>query len=110
LRPGGLYVVEDLSCCYWPQWRGSANTSDQYGAVAMINGLVDDLNHQEQLRTGSHEPSMTESMVTAVHLHHSLAVIEEGVNTELGLPDWVRGTDLFTHVRQQVTAYLRLVT
>ena len=102
MRPGGLYVVEDLSCCYW-QWGGSASTSDEYG-------VVDDLNHQEQLRTGSHEPSMTESMVTAVHLHHSLAVIEEGVNTELGLPDWVRGTDLFTHVRQQVTAYLRLVT
>jgi demethylmacrocin O-methyltransferase len=93
LRPGGLYVVEDLSCCYWPQWGGSANTSDQYGAIAMIKSLVDDLNHQDQIRTGSHEPSMTELMVTAVHLHRGLAVVEKGVNTEQGLPDWVRGTD-----------------
>jgi len=32
-------------------------------------------------------------MVTGVHLHHSLAVIEKGLNTEQGLPEWLRGTD-----------------
>jgi len=77
----------------WPQWGGTANPSDQYGAIEMIKSLLDGLNHQEQIRDGNQAPSMTELMVTGVHLHHSLAVIEKGLNTEQGLPEWLRGTD-----------------
>jgi len=59
----------------------------------MIKSLLDGLNHQQQIRDGNQAPSMTELMVTGVHLHHSLAVIEKGLNTEQGLPEWLRGTD-----------------
>jgi hypothetical protein len=55
-------------------------------AMAMVKGLLDGLNHQEQMRDGNQEPSTAELTVTGVHFHHNLAVIEKGVNTEEGSP------------------------
>jgi hypothetical protein len=54
--------------------------------MAMVKGLLDGLNHQEQMRDGNQEPSTAELTVTGVHFHHNLAVIEKGVNTEEGSP------------------------
>lgn len=54
--------------------------------MAMIQSLLDGLNHQERMRDGNQEPSMTELTVTGFHPRHNLAVIEKGVNTEEGTP------------------------
>lgn len=93
VRPGGVYVVEDLLTAYWPRWGGDADPSAQYRSMAMIKSLLDGLHHQEQIRNGNDEPSMTELMVTGVHVHHNLAVIEKGLNTEHGAPAWWRMGD-----------------
>lgn len=46
VRPGGLYVVEDLQTAYWPSWGGhpeaTASTS-----MGMLKSFVDGLNHVE---------------------------------------------------------------
>jgi SAM-dependent methyltransferase len=42
LRPGGLYVVEDLHCAYMPKWSGGI---DAPNAVAFFKMLVDGLHH-----------------------------------------------------------------
>ncbi|MEB3049487.1 class I SAM-dependent methyltransferase [Mycolicibacter sp. MYC123] len=86
VRPGGLYVIEDLQTSYWPGWGGNADPSAQGTSMAMIKSLLDGLNHQEQMRESDHEPSTTELTVTGVHVHHNLAVIEKGLNTEQGAP------------------------
>jgi hypothetical protein len=89
VRSGGMYVVEDLQTSYWPRWGGDADPSAQNTSMAMLKRLLDGLNHQEQIRSWDHEPSMIELMVTGVHMHHNLAFIEKGLNTEQGAPRWI---------------------
>jgi len=93
VRAGGLYVIEDLASAYWPSWGGDADPTAQYRTMEMIKNLLDDLHHSEQIRDANDEPSMTESTVTGVHVHHNLAVIEKGLNTEQGAPEWLRTID-----------------
>jgi MycE methyltransferase N-terminal len=93
VRPGGLYVIEDLASAYWPGWGGDADPTAQYRSMEMIKNLLDDLHHSEQIRDGDDKRSMTELTVTGVHVHHNLAVIEKGLNTEQGAPEWLRTID-----------------
>lgn len=92
VRPGGLYVIEDLQASYWPGWGGNADPSAQGTSMAMVKSLLDGLNHQEQMRGSDHKPSTTELTVTGVHVHHNLAFIEKGLNTEQGAPESVPRT------------------
>ncbi len=59
----------------------------------MIKDLMDGLHHQEQIRNGNDQPSMTELTVTGVHAHHNLVLIEKGLNTEQGSPEWLKKLD-----------------
>ena len=59
--------------------------------MGMIKTLLDGLNHQEQIRDNDRQPSITELTVTGVHIHHNLALIEKGLNTEQGAPIGWRG-------------------
>jgi hypothetical protein len=93
VKPGGLYVIEDLASSYWPGWGGDADPSAQYRSMEMIKNLLDGLHHSEQIRNTDDEPSATESTVTGVHVHHNLAIIEKGLNTEQGAPEWLRTID-----------------
>ncbi len=94
VRPGGLYVVEDLAMAYWPRWGADPDPSAQYRSIRMIQDLIDGLHHQEQIRNGNdHQPSMTELTVTGVHAYHNLVLIEKGLNTEQGSPEWVKKLD-----------------
>ncbi|MCV6968698.1 hypothetical protein AWB93_12430 [Mycobacterium bohemicum] len=43
--------------------------------MAMVKSLLDGLNHQQHMRDGNREPSMTELTVTGAHIQHDLAVI-----------------------------------
>jgi demethylmacrocin O-methyltransferase len=86
VRPGGMYVVEDLQTSYWPRFGGNADPSAGGTSMAFIKNLVDGLNHQEQIRDPNRQPSETELTVTGVHVHHNIAFIEKGLNTEQG-PD-----------------------
>jgi hypothetical protein len=92
-RPGGIYVVEDLATAYWPSWGGDPDPSAQYRSIELIKNLVDGLHHQEQIRNGNGQPSMTESTITGMHLYHNLALIEKGLNTEQGAPEWLKAFD-----------------
>lgn len=89
VRPGGLYVIEDLQSSYWPGWGGSTDATAPHTSMGFVKTLVDGLNHQEQIRPGDEAPSAFERTVTGVHLHHNIAVLERGVNSEQGAPSWV---------------------
>ncbi|ORA76732.1 hypothetical protein BST28_20635 [Mycolicibacter kumamotonensis] len=86
VRPGGLYVIEDLQTSYWPGWGGNTDPSAQGTSMAMVKNLLDGLNHQEQMREADRKPSATELTVTGIHAHHNLVFIEKGLNTEPGAP------------------------
>ncbi|MBB5803214.1 demethylmacrocin O-methyltransferase [Saccharothrix ecbatanensis] len=86
LRPGGLYVVEDLQTSYWPGWGGDRHDLDNPGtSVGMLKSLVDGLNHREFGR----DPSYSDAHTTALHFYHNMAFIEKGVNSERPAPSWV---------------------
>ena len=93
VKPGGIYVIEDLASAYWPGWGGDADPSAQYRTMDMIKDLLDDLHQSEQIRAGDDKRSTTELTVTGVHVHHNLAIIDKGLNTEQGAPEWLRGID-----------------
>ncbi len=92
VRPGGIYVVEDLCTSYWPGWGGNADPAAPGTSMAMVKSLLDGLNHQEQMREDDYRPSTTELTVTGVHVHHNLALIEKGLNTEQAAPAWIERT------------------
>ena len=93
VRPGGIYVIEDLGTSYWPSWGGNPDPSAQYKAIAMLKDLLDGLHHREQIRGSDDQPTMTELSITGVHVYHNLALIEKGHNTEQGAPEWLKGFD-----------------
>lgn len=93
VRPGGIYVVEDLATAYWPTWGGDPDPAAQYKSITMLKDLLDGLHHQERIRDGGAQPTTTESTITGLHLYHNLALIEKGLNTEQGAPEWLKAFD-----------------
>ncbi|MEU7146032.1 class I SAM-dependent methyltransferase [Nocardia sp. NPDC046473] len=90
MRPGAMYVIEDLQASYWPGYNGnSVELNDPGTAVGFLKTLIDGLHHQDQLRASPHEPADLERGVTAIHLYHNIAFIEKGVNTEQTAPAWL---------------------
>ena len=92
VRPGGMYVVEDLQTSYWPGWRGAADPRAEGTSMAMVKDLLDGINHQEQMRSGDHRPTPTELAVTGVHAHHNIVFVDKGSNSEQGAPAWIPRT------------------
>jgi hypothetical protein len=94
LRPGGLYVIEAIGVSYWPGWGGSsADLNSPATTAGFVKTLLDGLNHQHITRAGEYEPTLTDRTVSAVHMHHNIAFMEKGLNTERGAPEWVRNAD-----------------
>lgn len=93
VQPGGIYVIEDLLTSYWPHWGGDPDPSAQYRTMVMLKDLLDGLHHQEKIQTADYAPSTTELTVTGVHVHHNMALIEKGLNTEQGGPAGLRSID-----------------
>lgn len=89
LRPGGLYVVEDLQTSYWPRFGGSStDLTDPATSTGFLKTLVDGLNHEEISPSSGRLPAITDTQVAGVHFHHNLAVVEKGSNEEGSLPAW----------------------
>jgi hypothetical protein len=42
LRPGGVYVLEDLGTCYWPKYGGGLRNPATM--IEMLKSFVDDIN------------------------------------------------------------------
>ncbi|WP_322778113.1 hypothetical protein [Frankia sp. Cas4] len=94
LRPGGLYSIEAVGVSYWPGWGGSSTDLNSPTTMAgFVKSLLDGLNHQHIDRAGEYEPTLTDRTVSGVCMHHNMAFIEKGVNTERGAPAWVRNAD-----------------
>ncbi|MEU9826070.1 class I SAM-dependent methyltransferase [Micromonospora chersina] len=84
LPADGLYVVEDLQACYWPEiFEGSdTDLNDPNYTVGFLKTLLDGLHHEEFLRPDARVPLATDAHITGVHVYRNLAVIEKGPNVE----------------------------
>ncbi len=93
LRPGGIYVIEDLQTSYWPGWEGDSDElNNPATAMGFVKTLVDGLNHAERVHAEPYEPSATDRTITGIHLYHNIAFIEKGRNTEQAAPSWISRT------------------
>lgn len=82
LKEGGVYVVEDLQCSYWPWYGGSSNEiSNSNTAINYFRDLVHGLNHSEFIIPG-YEPSYFEQNITSIHFYHNIVFIQKGKNNE----------------------------
>ncbi|MEV7009989.1 class I SAM-dependent methyltransferase [Streptosporangium sp. NPDC051022] len=85
VRPGGLYVIEDLQTAYWPGYGGDdRDLASPRTSIGLLKSLVDGLNHKEYDHGPGYEPSYTDAHVTSVHFYHNIAFIEKGFNDESG--------------------------
>ncbi|MFF8844558.1 hypothetical protein ACF08N_17895 [Streptomyces sp. NPDC015127] len=89
LRPGGLYVVEDLQTSYWPRYGGSSEElSSPATSMGFLKTLADAVNHEELNGPAPDTAGEFGPHVVGVHFYHNLAVIEKGANQEGTLPPW----------------------
>lgn len=86
LRPGGIYVIEDLQTSYWPGWNGNRTGDDPATSTGFVKSLIDGLHHQE--RRGHGRPD-TDRWVAGLHVYHGIAFIEKGVNADQPAPAWI---------------------
>ncbi|WP_406068989.1 hypothetical protein [Micromonospora sp. NBC_01638] len=108
LRPGGLYVIEDLQTSYWPSYGGNAtNLHDASTSMGFLKQLLDGLNYEEHDGAGSSRPTRFDSMLVGAHFYHNIAVLEKGRNADGPMPGFVRQrpvTQVGRADRREVTA------
>lgn len=96
VRPGGLYVIEDLQTAYFPDFGGSTGgVSRPDTSLGLVKGLIDDLHHREHREPSVTRPTPTQSTVTGVHAYHNIVFVEKGTNGEDTLPGWMNA-DVWT--------------
>ncbi|WP_256104213.1 hypothetical protein [Streptomyces sp. ODS05-4] len=92
VRPGGLYVVEDLQTSYWEGYGGSSvRRDDPATSMGYLKKLVDGLAHEDH-EAGGVEPDETARTLTGAHFYRSLAIFDKGVNQEGPSPSWIPRT------------------
>lgn len=93
LKPGGLYVVEDLHCCYWPSFRERT-----YDFMDRLKDLLDRVNSrgkcglaeidnlgQDSFYQAGSMGSMDwwDRSIEAIHLYRSIVFFEKSPKAEL---------------------------
>jgi demethylmacrocin O-methyltransferase len=90
VRPGGVYVIEDLQTAYFPRFGGTAGAAaGPDTSVGLLKRLLDDIHAREvQPDTGAAR-TITQTDVIGVSVYRNIAFIDKGVNGERGLPAWM---------------------
>lgn len=75
LKPGGIYIVEDLHVSYHPNWGGSAPGADPHTTMEILKRVADDamIGHGETDIRVNHAPLLGD--VDSVHFFRGTAAI-----------------------------------
>jgi len=84
VRPGGLYVIEDLMTSYWPEvFSGTDDDLDNPAfTIGLLKSMLDGLHHQELLRPEVRAALPSDTAISGVHVYHNLAVLEKAPNND----------------------------
>lgn len=73
LNEGGLYMIEDLHCSYWPKWSGGYRRSVAFWED--VKKMIDDMHHWYHKRGQKIDP--TRGNLAAMHIYDSIVVLEK---------------------------------
>lgn len=68
IRPGGLYIAEDLHCCYWEEWGGGL--SYPYSGIEYFKALCDCINESHWNR----KDITPEEYINNIGRHHNAII------------------------------------
>ena len=74
MSPVGVYMVEDLHTCYWPEWGGGLRREGTF--VEFCKGMIDELN-ADHAREALAPTAFTRSTLS-MHFYDSVVVFERG--------------------------------
>lgn len=78
LRPGGIYVIEDIQTGYWPHYGGtSVNQNLSNTSITWIKRMVDCINVEEILWK-DHPAIRSGFAVSELHVHRNIAFVVRG--------------------------------
>lgn len=103
MRPGGVYVIEDLQTSYWPHY-GGTSVAQPFAddTIFWVKTLIDCLNANEILWKG-HAAIRSGFVVSELHLYRNIAFIVRGQRIEPSnvLTEEIRQAWLADDARQQ---------
>ena len=73
MRPGGVFLVEDLHSNYWPEYNGELLRSDTF--IEFVKPLIDDL-HAFHSRTSGFQPTEWTRTLGGIHVYDSIIVLD----------------------------------
>lgn len=79
LKPGGLYVIEDIQTAYWPQYGGSSMMGPfKETTMTWLKTMLDCVNACEILWP-NHPALRSGFEASEVHVYHNIAFIKKGI-------------------------------
>lgn len=75
VKPGGIYIIEDLHAAYWPEYNGNG----AHRIMSHLFGLVHDINCGGNSKVGNRDDCMSDgwrSLIRCITFHKSVCVIE----------------------------------
>lgn len=105
LKPNGLYVVEDLHCLYWPQFKDggksfmkrlsrladSVNGRGKWGLSEIKNETQDEF--YQQRKNGN--PNWWDRSVEYIHLYRSIVFIKKHIAAPTDIPEARQKSQIF---------------
>ena len=73
LCEGGIYMIEDLHCAYWPQFSGGYQAPE--GIVADVKQMIDDIHHW--YHDQGEQTAATAGTLSGIHVYDSIVVLEK---------------------------------
>lgn len=80
LAPSGIYVIEDLSTSYWPNWGGKFRRRARGTSMDLIKTRIDGLNHAEWKLPNVH-PNSFDRNILEIRARHNIVAFLAGDNT-----------------------------
>lgn len=73
LSEGGVYMIEDLHCCYWSEFGGGLGRTGSF--VETVKTMIDDLHHWYHGQ--GERVAATAGALGGIHMHDSIVVLEK---------------------------------
>jgi demethylmacrocin O-methyltransferase len=79
VKPGGIYVIEDLQTSYWLKYGGGVPGSDDHRKSAMyfLSGIIDSVNYPFFANENQPIPADVRDDIAAIHIYPEICFIEK---------------------------------